>query len=385
MKKFVISSILIGALVIPQSIRVINADTISSSLSSTSNSFSLSGSSNSIKNNYDNHVSFDTTGNWIIIPGNDNGLASLKNCTARYNSVTIYPYVGGTVTFNATLPDYIYTQTDLSGHKLVVSQKDSSGKMHNVVIGEMEAPKHSQTVKIKITNTSWLQSNNKSSEITFALNIGPVCYVNSDNSSVSLSSLKSNLSSGVLNTNTQSSSLVNKSSSNKISSNSVVNLSQKSSSKINHSSSKTNLNGLSFNSKSNSSENNSLNLKSSVKKSNNSSELKDSANLKFNGNIPDNDDNQQASKGYSSKNSLGKSLTESSSSELKSVSKRVNQIENSSVGGNIKHQNDLNAQGQTESKQQNNLKTGPNSDNQKLPQTGDRPFNIIEFLIDLFK
>lgn len=385
MKKFIINSILIGALVIPQSIRVINADTISSSLSSTSNSFSLSSSSNSIKNNYDNHVSFDTTGNWIIIPGNDNGLASLKNCTARYNSVTIYPYVGGTVTFNATLPDYIYTQTDLSGHKLVVSQKDSSGKMHNVVIGEMEAPKHSQTVKIKITNTSWLQSNNKSSEITFALNIGPVCYVNSDNSSVSLSSLKSNLSSSVLNTNTQSSSLVNKSSSNKISSNSVVNLSQKSSSKINHSSSKTNLNGLSFNSKSNSSENNSLNLKSSVKKSNSSSELKDSENSKFNGNIPDNDDNQQASKGYSSKNSLGKSLTESSSSELKSVSKRVNQIENSSVGDNIKHQNDLNAQGQTKSKQQNNLKTGPNSDNQKLPQTGDRPFNIIEFIFDLFK
>lgn len=385
MKKFIINSILIGALVIPQSIRVVNADTISSSLSSTSNSFSLSGSSNSIKNNYDNHVSFDTTGNWIIIPGNDNGLASLKNCTARYNSVTIYPYVGGTVTFNATLPDYIYTQTDLSGHKLVVSQKDSSGKMHNVVIGEMEAPKHSQTVKIKITNTSWLQSNNKSSEITFALNIGPVCYVNSDNSSVSLSSLKSNLSSGVLNTNTQSSSLVNKSSSNKISSNSVVNLSQKSSSKINHSSSKTNSNGLSFNSKSNSSENNSLNLKSSVKKSNSSSELKDSVNSKFNGNIPDNDDNQQASKGYSSKNSLGKSLTESSSSELKSVSKRVNQIENSSVGDNIKHQNDLNAQGQTKSKQQNNLKTGPNSDNQKLPQTGDRPFNIIEFIFDLFK
>lgn len=385
MKKFIINSILIGALVIPQSIRVINADTISSSLSSTSNSFSLSSSSNSIKNNYDNHVSFDTTGNWIIIPGNDNGLASLKNCTARYNSVTIYPYVGGTVTFNATLPDYIYTQTDLSGHKLVVSQKDSSGKMHNVVIGEMEAPKHSQTVKIKITNTSWLQSNNKSSEITFALNIGPVCYVNSDNSSVSLSSLKSNLSSSVLNTNTQSSSLVNKSSSNKISSNSVVNLSQKSSSKINHSSSKTNLNGLSFNSKSNSSENNPLNLKSSVKKSNSSSELKDSENSKFNGNIPDNDDNQQASKGYSSKNSLGKSLTGSSSSELKSFSKRVNQIENSSVGDNIKHQNDLNAQGQTESKQQNNLKTGPNSDNQKLPQTGDRPFNIIEFIFDLFK
>lgn len=384
MKKFIINSILIGALVIPQSIRVINADTISSSLSSTSNSFSLSGSSNSIKNNYDNHVSFDTTGNWIIIPGNDNGLASLKNCTARYNSVTIYPYVGGTVTFNATLPDYIYTQTDLSGHKLVVSQKDSSGKMHNVVIGEMEAPKHSQTIKIKITNTSWLQSN-KSSEITFALNIGPVCYVNSDNSSVSSSSLKSNLSSGVLNTNTQSSSLVNKSSSNKISSNSVVNLSQKSSSKINHSSSKTNLNGLSFNSKSNSSENNSLNLKSSVKKSNSSSELKDSANSKFNGNIPDNDDNQQASKGYSSKNSLGKSLTGSSSSELKSVSKRVNQIESSSVGDNIKHQNDLNAQGQTESKQQNSLKTGPNSDNQKLPQTGDRPFNVFEFIIDLFK
>ena len=383
MKKFIINSILIGALVIPQSI--INADTISSSLSSTSNSFSLSGSSNSIKNNYDNQVSFDTTGNWIIIPGNDNGLASLKNCTARYNSVTIYPYVGGTVTFNATLPDYIYTQTDLSGHKLVVSQKDSSGKMHNVVIGEMEAPKHSQTVKIKITNTSWLQSNNKSSEITFALNINPVCYVNSDNSSVSLSSLKSNLSSSVLNTNTQSSSLVNKSSSNKISSDSVVNLSQKSSSKINHSSSKTNLNGLSFNSKSNSSENNSLNLKSSIKKSNSSSELKDSANSKFNGNIPDNDDNQQASKGYSSKNSLGKSLTKSSSSELKSVSKRVNQIENSSVGDNIKHQNDLNAQVQTESKQQNNLKTGPNSDNQKLPQTGDRPFNIIEFIFDLFK
>lgn len=49
MKKFIINSILIGALVIPQSIRVINADTISSSLSSTSNSFSLSGSSNSIK------------------------------------------------------------------------------------------------------------------------------------------------------------------------------------------------------------------------------------------------------------------------------------------------------------------------------------------------
>lgn len=385
MKKFIINSILIGALVIPQSIRVINADTISSSLSSTSNSFSLSGSSNSIKNNYDNQVSFDTTGNWIIIPGNDNGLASLKNCTARYKSVTIYPYVGGTVTFNVTLPDYIYTQTDLSGHKLVVSQKDSSGKMHNVVIGEMEAPKHSQTVKIKITNTSWLQSNNKSSEITFALNISPVCYVNSDNSSVSLSSLKSNLSSSVLNTNTQSSSLVNKSSSNKISSDSVVNLSQKSSSKINHSSSKTNLNGLSFNSKSNSSENNSLNLKSSIKKSNSSSELKDSANSKFNGNIPDNDDNQQASKGYSSKNSLGKSLTKSSSSELKSVSKRVNQIENSSVGDNIKHQNDLNAQVQTESKQQNNLKTGPNSDNQKLPQTGDRPFNIIEFIFDLFK
>lgn len=404
MKKFIIDSALIGILT-SQSFGIIRADKVTSSSKilsqETTRVNSKSSFNKSLSSNVQNYWSSNifpcsvSTDSGKRFGVGKNEMEYLKTFgTGSLEIYTEFEYCGDTGMHDQTvhLPSGVYTKNSIEKKAINVNIYTTGGYKHTINVGYYFCDKHSKVIHVvmdsnklqgEVLNYSTPSKVGNNYQFINYIHIGVVSqsYIDSLNKSNSLSLSNSAMEDG-------SSSLSNVKSS--LSSSNVSSL-IKNSSISTYSSSKSNLSNPSLNSvkksdsKSNSSENNSLNLKSSVKKSNSSSELKDSANSKFNGNIPDNDDNQQASKGYSSKNSLGKSLTESSSSELKSVSKRVNQIENSSVGDNIKHQNDLNAQGQTESKQQNNLKTGPNSDNQKLPQTGDRPFNIIEFIFDLFK
>lgn len=404
MKKFIIGSALIGILT-SQSFGIIRADKVTSSSKilsqETTRVNSKSSFNKSLSSNVQNYWSSNilpcsvSTDSGKRIGVGKNEMEYLKTFgTGSLEIYTEFEYCGDTGMHDQTvhLPSGVYTKNSIENAPIDVNIYTTGGYKHTINVGYYFCDKHSKVIHVvmdsnklqgEVLNYSTPSKVGNNYQFINYIHIGVVSqsYIDSLNKSNSLNLSNSAMEDG-------SSSLSNVKSS--LSSSNVSSL-IKNSSISTYSSSKSNLSNPSLNSvkksdsKLNSSENNSLNLKSSVKKSNSSSELKDSANSKFNGNIPDNDDNQQASKGYSSKNSLGKSLTKSSSSELKSVSKRVNQIENSSVGDNIKHQNDLNAQGQTESKQQNNLKTGPNSDNQKLPQTGDRPFNIIEFIFDLFK
>lgn len=406
MKKFIIGSALIGILT-SQSFGIIRADKVTSSskilsqettrVINSKSSFNKSLSSN-VQNYWSSNIlpcSVSTDSGKMFGVGK-NETEYLKTFgTGSLEIYTEFEYCGDTGMHDQTvhLPSGVYTKNSIEKKAINVNIYTTGGYKHTINVGYYFCDKHSKVIHVvmdsnklqgEVLNYSTPSKVGNNYQFINYIHIGVVSqsYIDSLNKSNSLNLSNSTTEDG-------SSSLSNVKSS--LSSSNVSSL-IKNSSISTYSSSKSNLSNPSLNSvkksdsKSNSNGHNSLNLKSSVKKLDSSSKLVNSSNSTLNGNIHIDDDNQQGLKGYSSKNSgnaSGKSLIKLNSAELKSVSKQFNQSEDGSSRENIKHHDDLNVQGQMKSKKEANLNT--NSNAQKLPQTGDKTFNVFEFILDLFK
>lgn len=377
MKKIIISSALIGTLIIPQSIGTVKADgVINSSTVVTTRINSKSSLNNSLSSNVENYWNLKirpfrvTTNSGKMVGVGENEAEYLKTFGTGTLDINIeIEYQGDTGIHEQTvqLPSGVYTKNSIENAPINIDIYTAGGHKHTIKVGYYFCDKYSKVIHVVMDSNklqdklldystpSKVGNNYQFYRDINNINVVSQSYIDSLNlssSSITFSSRKNPLSSKILSSSLKSSSLSSKNKESKVNSN----------------------------------EHNSIVSKSSIKKSNISSKLENIENSTFNGNIHVNPNNRERSKVCSLKNfgnSLGESSTKSSLAELKLGLKQISQIENGSSRESIKHQYDLNVQRQTKFKQKNSLKA--NSNAQKLPQTGTKSFNVFEFMFDLFK